>query len=525
MINYEYLLSLNIFSPLIGTLLIAIILLFANYNKQQNQLENNFARIWPNIIGLIFASIPILITSLLWLKNSIFTEKHLLAKNIFEYYLEVDGISILMLMLSSFICIICLITFWLNKNYSKKHPSLGVMLILALQTCCLGVFSAKDLILFYIFFEASLIPMLFIIGIWGRENRVYASLKLFIYTVFGSIFFLFVIIYLKTIFQSSNPEILAPLIANLSPNWQNILWVCMFIAFAIKVPTIPFHTWLPDAHVQAPTFGSIILAGVLIKMGGYAMIRFLIPMFPESTEFFSHFVCILSVVGIIYGSLLCIAQKDLKKLIAYSSVAHMGYVNLGIFAPCSFGYAGAVFQMISHGFISSALFLSVGIIYDRLHSLEIIKIHSLSTKMPFLAITFMIFTLGSVGLPGTSGFIGEFLVIFNAANRSSYLIYAILGATGVILGAIYMLILYKNIFFKHQENINTIGDDVNYQTNLHTSKKENIILSIFAIMIIYFGLYPKPILEKIQNIKNIKYFNCSQNLDIQKINNKNEVKN
>jgi NADH-quinone oxidoreductase subunit M len=514
----NHILSINIFSPLIGIFIILIFYLFGIYNSNTNdsRLYSCFGRVWPTVISLIFALMPLFISSALLFEKSInffhfkTFEKFMLIKSIgLEYSLEIDGPSVLLMILSSFSTIISLIIFWQNKSYSSKHTILGNIMLLMLQICCLGVFSSKDMLLFYIFFEASLIPMIFIIGIWGGENKVFASLKLFIYTIFGSLFFLFSIIYLKIYFGTTDPESLKTLLISLNPACKKILWLCLFVAFAIKIPMIPFHTWLPDAHVQAPTFGSIMLAAILIKMGAYAMMKFLIPILPETTSYFAPFVSILSIVAIIYGSFICIAQKNLKKLVAYSSVAHMGYVSLGLFSPCGIGYAGAVFQMISHGFISSALFYSVGIIYEKFHSLEISKIHSLSTKMPFFAFCFMIFTLGSVGLPGTSGFVGEFLVIINSLSRPGYMIFGILAATGVIFGAVYMLILYKNIFFRHDEKSKTIGENIDINSNVKTSKIENTILLIFVFLIIFYGIRSSYILSKIENIKNNSYINCN----------------
>jgi NADH-quinone oxidoreductase subunit M len=321
--------------------------------------------------------------------------------------------------------------------------------------------------------------------------------------------FLFAIIYLKSVFGTSDISELKILIPQLAPSVQEYLWVGMFIAFAIKVPMLPFHTWLPDAHVQAPTFGSMMLAGILIKMGGYAMIKFLLPLFPEISLQYSHFIGLMSVVAIIYGSLVALGQKDIKKLIAYSSVAHMGYVTLGIFVPCGMGYNGAVFQMISHGIISSALFMCVGFIYERFHTLEITKIHSLATRMRFFSIAFMIFTLGSIGLPGTSGFIGEFLTILSALSRENYFIYGVLASTGVVLGAIYMLLLYKKVFMEHRDGL--IGD-VNESVNLNTNKIENVLLVIFIVAVIYFGVQPMRIISKIDEVNIAEYSNCNVRL-------------
>lgn len=516
---FTHILSFNIFSPFLGIFIILFFYLFGRYNNKINlnvrQLSDCFGRIWPISIGIISGFIPFIISLLMIFEKSRnyigfnLQEKFTLIKIIgLEYFIEVDDSSILMMLLSSFTIIICLIIFLQNKKYSSRHPVLGTIMLLILQVCCLGVFSSKDLLLFYIFFEASLIPMIFIIGIWGREDRVFAALKLFIYTIFGSLFFLFFIIYCKVFFESTDPDLIKGMISGIPIFWQKILFVCLFIAFAVKIPMIPFHTWLPDAHVQAPTFGSVALASVLIKMGGYAMIKFLIPIFPEEIiDFFAPFASFLSIIAIIYASLICIAQKDLKKLVAYSSVAHMGYVSLGIFNSCDLGYSGAFFQMISHGFISGALFFCVGIIYDKLHTLEISKIHSLASKMPFFSFMFMIFTLGSVGLPGTSGFIGEFLVIISSIS-SKFWLFGAFAALGVIFGAIYMLVLYKNMFFRHDNSMKTIGEDINTSSSLQISRSENIILCVFAALIIIYGIKPGLLLSKIENSKNVSYINC-----------------
>ena len=517
MMNFltNYILSFNIFTPMIGVFLIALIVLFASYSCKKNHSDhqnyckqNAYSAHWALVIGIFFSAIPLFITTILL--SSEFNDKYFhfhfeekapwLDNLKINYNLVVDGLSASLMLLTEALTIISMIVFWrVRKNYSA-NPILAIVLILLLETTCLGVFSATDLILFYIFFEASLIPMLFIIGLWGREERVYASLKLFIYTVFGSLLFLFAILYLKVSFGTSEISELKLLVPQLAPSVQKYLWLGMFIAFAVKVPMVPFHTWLPDAHVQAPTFGSMILAGVLIKMGAFAMIKFLIPLFPEITSEYSHFVAGLSVFAIVYGAFLSIAQTDIKKLIAYSSVSHMGYVTLGIFVPWGLSYNGAAFQMISHGFVSSALFMSIGFIYERFHILEVAKIHSLASRMKFFSIMFMIFTLGSIGLPGTSGFVGEFLVIAGAASRSGYVIYGILAATGVVFGAVYMLLLYKKIFMEDRGAL--ICDAIEPNISLKTNKLENTLLVIFASAIIYFGLQPMKINKKLE--KNIE---------------------
>ena len=528
----DYILSINLFTPLIGVFLILIISILGQYGKRKSHIQYNrlnvFGENWALIIAIIFSAAPLILTSiLLYTPDLIFGEVSInfIAKERFmwldnlkiNYSLMADGLSLVFILLTEALTIISIIVYWRVRNNYRGSPVLAMIFMLLLEVSCLGVFLANDLLLFYIFFEASLIPMLFIIGIWGREERVYASMKLFIYTVFGSVLFLLAILYLKSVFGTSEISELKLVIDQLAPSVQKYLWIGMFIAFAIKVPMLPFHTWLPDAHVQAPTFGSMMLAGILIKMGAFAMIKFLIPLFPQISIEYSSFVAFLSVIGIIYGSLLALAQTDMKKLIAYSSVAHMGYVTLGIFVPCGIGYTGAVFQMISHAFISSALFMSVGFIYERLHTLEIAKIHSLATRMKFFSVMFMIFTMGSVGLPGTSGFIGEFLTIVSAISRSVYFIYGLLAATGIIFGAIYMLVLYKKVFMNHIDG--EIGDGIAESVDLKTNKLENTILIIFACAVIYFGIQPMRIIEKIQNVDINSYSNCNIKNNIDTLNN------
>ena len=511
----DYILTINTFTPLIGMFLVLVIAILGCYGKKRHQNEQQECthnKTWALVISLIFAGIPIITTSILMISPSAFqmVEKFKWIESAkIDYSLKVDGLSLALILLTEVLTILSIIVYWrVHKNY-KGNPVFAMILMLILEVCCIGVFSANDLVLFYIFFEASLIPMLFIIGIWGREERMYASLKLFIYTIFGSMLFLLSIIYLKSTFGTSEISELKTLIPQLAPHIQKYLWICMFIAFAIKMPMLPFHTWLPDAHVQAPTFGSMMLAGVIIKMGGYAMIKILLPLFPSISSEFSHIIAYLSVIAIVYGSLVALGQKDVKKLVAYSSVAHMGYVTLGIFVPCGMGYSGAVFQMISHGIISSGLFMCLGFLYERTHTFEIEKIHSLATRMKFFSIIFMILTLGSVGLPGTSGFIGEFLVILSSLSRDGYLIYGIITATGVVFGAVYMLLIYKKMFMEHK--------DIDYSHNIietptknwSTNLLENSLLIIFSLGVIYFGLQPMKIISKINEVDISDYSNCS----------------
>ena len=370
-----------------------------------------------------------------------FEEKHLLIDMIGMYYhIGIDGMSLLFIMLTTLLTMICILV--AMKTITKKIKEFLICFLL-LEVTIIGVFSSVDLLLFYIFFEATLIPMFLIIGIWGGENRIYATMKFFLYTLFGSVFFLLAIIYIHNNAETFNIYAIAEITSGYLVNEQKYLWLALFIAFAVKVPMWPFHTWLPDAHVQAPTAGSVMLAGILIKMGAYGFLRFSLPMFPDASVFFAPYVVILSVIAIIYASMVAIAQTDMKKMIAYSSVAHMGYVTAGIFTLNKQGIDGAIFQMVSHGVVSAALFLVVGVLYERMHTKEIAKYGGAAERMPFLASFFLLFTMASVGLPGTSGFIGEFLALNGIAYYN--FVMAILSSTGIILGAVYMLNLYKRV--------------------------------------------------------------------------------
>ncbi|MDX1924016.1 MAG: NADH-quinone oxidoreductase subunit M [Rickettsiaceae bacterium] len=361
--------------------------------------------------------------------------------------LGVDGISILFTFLTTTLTLICISISLISIT---KHVKEFLVSFLMLESFVLGAFCANNLMLFYICFEALLIPIFIIIGIWGGVDRIYSSFKLFLYTLFGSILFLLDIIYLYIMFGTlSIPEI-TKLSASLPLLHQCILWIPAFIAFGIKVPMFPFHTWLPDAHVQAPTSGSVILAGILLKVGTYGFIRVLLMMFPEASHYFAPFVIWLSVIAIIYGSVVAIGQTDMKKMIAYSSVAHMGYVTGGIFSFSSEGMIGAIFQMISHGVVSSGLFIVIGFLYERMHTKEISAYGGMSQSMPILAVFFLIFTLAAVGLPGTSGFIGEFYSLVGMYDASIY--YSIFGGLGMILSAVYMLRLYRDVMYGEVKN-------------------------------------------------------------------------
>ena len=411
-----------------------------------------------------------------------------------RYKVGIDGISILFVMLTTFLMPITVLACWDVTHRVKEFMAA----LLVLETFMIGVFCSLDLVLFYLFFEAGLIPMFLIIGIWGGKERIYAAFKFFLYTLLGSILMLLAMIALFLMAGSSDitelllfdvpSETFTFLGISIAGGIQTILWLAFFASFAVKLPMWPFHTWLPDAHVQAPTGGSVILAAILLKMGGYGFLRFSLPMFPIASEILTPFVMGLSVIAIIYTSLVAMMQEDMKKLIAYSSVAHMGFVTLGIFAANRQGIDGAVFQMISHGFISGALFLCVGVIYDRMHTRDIEAYGGLVVRMPVYALIFMFFTLANVGLPGTSGFVGEFLTLAGTFRVSSWM--ATLGATGVILSACYALWLFRRVVF---------GDLVKKSLKMITDMdgREKLVFVPLVVMTLLLGLYPSLITDVI----------------------------
>ncbi len=362
-----------------------------------------------------------------------------------HYRMGVDGISVLFVLLTTFLMPLCIVASW--KSIETRLVEYLINFLI-LETLMIGVFAALDLVLFYIFFEFGLVPMFLIIGIWGGQRRVYAAFKFFLYTLLGSVLMLAAILYMiATAGTSSIPELMA---YHFPAGVQTWLWLAFFASFAVKMPMWPVHTWLPDAHVEAPTAGSVILAGVLLKMGGYGFLRFSLPMFPAASELFTPLVFALSVIAVVYTSLVAFRQTDVKKLIAYSSVAHMGFVTMGIFSGNAQGEQGAIFQMLSHGVISGALFLCVGVVYDRMHTREIAFYGGLVNRMPWYAAVFMLFTMGNVGLPGTSGFVGEILTMTGTYQASTWT--ALIAATGVILSAVYALTLYRRVIFGTIEN-------------------------------------------------------------------------
>jgi len=401
-----------------------------------------------------------------------------------KYFVGIDGISLLMILLTTFLTPICLaISIFSIEKRVKEY----VIAFLLIEAFVIGSFCALDLLFFYIFFEAMLIPMFLVIGIWGGENKIYAAYKFFLYTLFGSVLFLISIICIYLYTGTTDVVVLTNGLPKFFPlEYQKWFWLAFFVSFSVKVPMFPVHTWLPDAHVQAPTAGSVILAGILIKLGACGFIRFSLPFFPAASQYFANAVFVLSVIAIIYASLVALMQKDMKKMIAYSSVAHMGFVTMGIFSFTRQGIDGAIMQMISHGIVSAALFMCVGVIYDRLHTKQIADLGGIANKMPNFAMLAMIFTMASVGLPGTSGFVGEFLSIIGTFKASKAT--AILAAFGVILGACYMLWLYKRVWFSEVTNhhIDEVSD---------LGKIEFISLGLMAFFVILLGILPNLVLS------------------------------
>ncbi len=489
-------LSTLIFLPLISSLFI-----FLSKSK-----TNNFG-----IISIsLFGSIATFFLSLfLWysLDTSIpdfqFVEDQSWINNFIKFKLGIDGISILFIVLTTFITPICIISCINSVRIRVKE---FLIAILILETFMIGVFCSLDLVIFYLFFEAGLIPMFLIIGVWGGPRRVYSAFKFFLFTLLGSVLMLVAIIVIYWI--TGTTDITQIYEIKIPKEYQNLLWLAFLSSFAVKMPMWPVHTWLPDAHVEAPTAGSVILAAILLKMAGYGFLRFSIPMFPNASEFFTPLIYTLSIIAIIYTSLVALMQDDMKKLIAYSSVAHMGYVTLGIFTLTKQGIEGSIYQMISHGLISAALFLCVGVVYDRLHSRMISNYGGLVNYLPKYSFLFLVFALAALGLPGTSGFLGEFLVLTGTFQKS-YLA-AMLATFGVVLGAAYMLWLTKRVIFGSTNNseIKKIND---------VNKSELIMLTVLAFFIIFFGFYPMPLMETFDISVNSLIDNYQNDLNVNKL--------
>lgn len=408
-------------------------------------------------------------------------ESHVWLTDTIRFKLGVDGFSMPLILLTTFLMPFCILASWESIGHRVKEYFVA---FLVLETTMIGVFCALDLVLFYLFFEAGLIPMFLIIGIWGGKRRIYASFKFFLYTLLGSVLMLLAI--MAMYWQAGTTDIPTLLAFKFPYNLQIWLWLAFFASFAVKMPMWPVHTWLPDAHVEAPTAGSVILAGVLLKMGGYGFIRVSLPMFPDASVYFAPLVFALSIIAIIYTSLVALVQEDIKKLIAYSSVAHMGFVTMGLFSMNEQGIQGAMFTMISHGLVSGALFLCVGVIYDRMHTREIKAYGGLVNRMPMYAVVFLILTMANVALPGTSGFIGEFLTLLGAFRSNTWV--AFFATTGVILSGAYALWLYRRVVYGEL-------DKPALQTITDLNRREIITFAPLILLIIYYGLQPGPILD------------------------------
>jgi NADH-quinone oxidoreductase subunit M len=472
------LLSLVTFLPLVGVLVIFFI---------SDETELGLRNI--RMVALLTTVFTFLVSLLIWAGFDTsnpgfqFVEEAAWLGGGLTYRMGVDGISMLFVILTTFLMPICILASW---DAIKDRVKAYMLAFLILETLMIGVFCALDIVLFYVFFEGGLIPMFIIIGVWGGKRRVYASFKFFLYTLLGSVLMLLAIMAMYwEAGTTSIPELLAH---DFPPQMQFWLWLAFFASFAVKMPMWPVHTWLPDAHVEAPTAGSVILAGVLLKLGGYGFIRFSLAMFPLASADLAWLVFALSVIAIIYTSLVAMMQQDMKKLIAYSSVAHMGFVTMGIFAANVQGVEGAIFQMLSHGLVSGALFLCVGIVYDRLHTREITAYGGLVHNMPAYAVTFMVFTMANVGLPGTSGFVGEFLTLMGLFRVNTW--FAVFAATGVILSAGYALWLYRRVIFGALEK-------ETLKSLLDLTTREKVLLYPLVVLTIFFGVYPAPVLDVI----------------------------
>ena len=463
------------FLPLVGVLLIAFI------NGESEAAKRNI-----RMIALLTTAVTFLVSIPLWTSfdNASaafqFVEKRQWLGSGISYHVGVDGISMLFVILTTFLMPFTILASWEVDKRVKAY----MIAFLILETLMIGVFTALDIVVFYLYFEAGLIPMFIIIGVWGGKRRVYASFKFFLYTLLGSVLMLLAM--MAMYWHAGTTDIPTLLTTKFPPDMQWWLWLAFFASFAVKMPMWPVHTWLPDAHVEAPTAGSVILAGILLKMGGYGFLRFSLPMFPIASEQLAPLVFTLSVVAIIYTSLVALVQEDIKKLIAYSSVAHMGYVTMGIFTASQQGIDGAIFQMLSHGIVSAALFLCVGVVYDRMHTREISAYGGLVERMPRYAVAFMVFTMANVGLPGTSGFVGEFLTLLAAFKANTWV--AIFATSGVILSAAYALYLYRRVIFGALEKASLKG-------LLDLSPREVVILAPLVILTIFYGVYPAPVLD------------------------------
>ena len=475
--NFPILSSL-ILLPSIG----ALFLFFTRGNK-----KNNFT---IKYVALFTSAVNFFLSIYLWTSfdsstsDFQFVEERIWIKDFINYKVGVDGISILFILLTTFITPLCIISV---NNSIKERLSEFLIAVLIMESFMIGVFCSLDLVIFYLFFEAGLIPMFLIIGIWGGVRRVYSAFKFFLYTLLGSVLMLVAIITIYWL--NGTTDVVELYNSGIDIKYQNLLWLAFFSSFAVKTPMWPVHTWLPDAHVEAPTAGSVLLAAILLKMAGYGFIRFSLGLFPEASEFFTPLIYALSVIAIIFTSFIALMQEDMKKLIAYSSVAHMGFVTLGIFTLQQQGIEGSIIQMISHGLVAAALFLCVGVVYDRMHSRLINTYGGIVSIIPKYSVLFMLFTLAALGLPGTSGFVGEFLFLM-AAFKDNFLV-SVIASLGVIIGASYMLWLYKRVVFGK-----LINNDLKQMIDLN--KSELFILSCLGIPTLFFGFYPDPLINTIE---------------------------
>ena len=497
--NFPILSSL-ILLPLIG----ALFLLF--FKNQDNSNTVKYVSIFTSFVNF-FISIYLWFLFDSSVSNFQFIEEKDWLTGFVNFKLGIDGISILFILLTTFITPLCIISV---NNTVKVRLCDFLIAILVMESLMIGVFCSLDLVIFYLFFEAGLIPMFLIIGIWGGARRVYSAFKFFLYTLLGSVLLLIAII--SIFWLSGTTDLIQLYELGIDTKYQNLLWLAFFSSFAVKTPMWPVHTWLPDAHVEAPTAGSVLLAAILLKMAGYGFIRFSLGLFPVASDLFTPLVYTLSLIAIIYASLVALMQEDMKKLIAYSSVAHMGFVTLGIFTITQQGIEGSIIQMISHGLVSAALFLCVGVVYDRIHSRLIKTYGGLVSVMPKYSVLFMLFTLAALGLPGTSGFVGEFLILMGAF-KDNFLV-AVIASFGVIFGAAYMLWLYRRVVFG-----NLINKELLKIPDLNNSEK--FILWSLAIPVLFFGFYPEPLINTVEiSVKNlIEMYNFNLNINIQEIQN------
>jgi len=495
-------LSAIIFIPLIGALFILVI------TGEQKIVEKNskYVAIFSSLVNF-FLSIFLWYSFDTSTSDFQFVEKKNWMEGFINFQLGIDGISILFILLTTFIAPICIFSGIHSIKFKIKE---FLIAILVMETLMLGVFCSLDLVIFYLFFEGGLIPMFLIIGIWGGPKRVYSAFKFFLFTLLGSVLMLIAIISIYWI--TGTTDVIQLLDMRIPQEYQYLLWLAFFSSFAVKLPMWPFHTWLPDAHVEAPTAGSVILAAILLKMAGYGFIRFSLGLFPVASDYFTPLIFTLSIIAIIYTSLVALMQDDMKKLIAYSSVAHMGFVTIGIFSLTKQGLDGSIIQMMSHGLISAALFLCVGVVYDRYHSRMISSYGGLVNIMPKYALVFMIFALAALGLPGTSGFVGEFLVLVGTFQVNIFV--AVLASLGVVLAAAYMLWLYKRVIFGKMAS-----PEIKEMADLN--KTEIYVFASLVFLTLFFGIYPEPLFNTIDiSVNNlIDNYQTDLNFHLAQVNN------